>query len=83
MNKLESFDENFATTSLESSESACLLLAYVDRSGSDCKPAVSAISTLFKTTYTSKMAEKRQRGLAEMWHPILRLKMLENASPRV
>ena len=45
------------------------LLAYVDRSGSDCKPAVSVVSTLFKTTYsnTSKMAEKRQRGLAEMW----------------
>ena len=65
MNKLESFDENFATTSLESSESACLL-AYVDRSGSDCKPAVSVVSNLFKTTY-SVFQHEQNGGEATTW----------------
>ena len=63
MNKLEIFVENFATTSLESTESACIRRStyafYAFRSSIDDEAQIASqrfptVSNVFKTTYYMK-----------------------------
>ena len=75
MNKLESFVENFDTTSLESSESACIcrstigmrrMHTSIDDQAQIASQRFPTVSNVFKTTY-SVFQHEQNGGEATAW----------------